>query len=79
MTAYFSSVLKLGVVFLVQQILVFLLIFFMIVSGFAGTVLGKKILIKYGSKYFKIILNATLTIIAIYLLWNAIIISKILD
>ena len=28
LTAYFSSVLKLGVVFLVQQILVFLLIFF---------------------------------------------------
>ena len=57
----------------------FLLIFFMIISGFAGTILGKKILVKYGSKYFKIILNATLTIIAIYLLWNAIIMSKILD
>ena len=57
----------------------FLLIFLMIISGFAGTILGKKILVKYGSKYFKIILNATLTIIAIYLLWNAIIMSKILD
>ena len=51
----------------------------MIISGFAGTILGKKILVKYGSKYFKIILNATLTIIAIYLLWNAITMSKILD
>ena len=57
----------------------FLLIFLMIISGFAGTILGKKILVKYGSKYFKLILNATLTIIAIYLLWNAIITSKILD
>ena len=51
----------------------------MIISGFVGTILGKKILVKYGSKYFKLILNATLTIIAIYLLWNAIIISKIFN
>jgi len=51
----------------------------MIISGFVGTILGKKILVKYGSKYFKLILNATLTIIAIYLLWNAITISKILN
>ena len=57
----------------------FLLIFLMIISGFAGTILGKKILVKYGSKYFKLILNATLTIIAIYLLWNAITISKIFN
>jgi uncharacterized membrane protein YfcA len=51
----------------------------MIISGFAGTILGKKILVKYGSKYFKFILNTTLTIIALYLLWNAIIMSKALD
>ena len=51
----------------------------MITSGLVGTILGKKILVKYGSKYFKLILNATLTIIAIYLLWNAITISKILN
>ena len=57
----------------------FLLIFLMIISGFVGTILGKKILVKYGSKYFKLILNATLTIIAIYLLWNAITISKIFN
>ena len=57
----------------------FLLIFLMIISGFVGTILGKKFLVKYGSKYFKLILNATLTIIAIYLLWNAITISKILN
>jgi len=41
--------------------------------------LGKKILVKYGSKYFKFILNAILTMIAIYLLWNAIIMSKAFD
>ena len=58
---------------------IFYLFFLMIISGFAGTILGKKILVKYGSKYFKIILNSTLTIIAIYLLWNAITISKILN
>ena len=57
----------------------FLLIFLMITSGFVGTILGKKILVKYGSKYFKLILNATLTIIALYLIWNAISISKILN
>ena len=57
----------------------FLLIFLMIIGGFVGTILGKKILVKYGRKYFKFILNATLTIIAVYLLWNAIIMSKILD
>ena len=57
----------------------FLLIFLMIISGFAGTILGKKILVKYGSKYFKLILNVTLTIIAIYLLWNAITLSKIFN
>jgi uncharacterized membrane protein YfcA len=51
----------------------------MITGGFVGTILGKKILVKYGRKYFKFILNATLTIIALYLLWNAIIMSKILD
>jgi uncharacterized membrane protein YfcA len=57
----------------------FLLIFLMIISGFVGTILGKKILVKYGSKYFKIILNVTLTVIALYLLWNAIVMSKAFD
>ena len=51
----------------------------MIISGFVGTILGKKILVKYGSKYFKLILNATLAIIATYLFWNVIITSKIID
>ena len=54
----------------------FLLISLMIISGFVGTILGKKILVKYGSKYFKLILNVILTFIALYLLWNAIIMSK---
>ena len=57
----------------------FLLIFFMIISGFVGTILGKKILVKYGSKYFKLILNVTLTVIALYLLWNAMVMSKAFD
>ena len=39
----------------------------------------KKILVKYGSKYFKLILNATLTVIALYLIWNSIMMSKVLD
>ena len=54
----------------------FLLIFLMIISGLVGTILGKKILVKYGSKYFKLILNAILTVIALYLLWNAIIMIR---
>ena len=70
---FFKASLQMSVIYF------FLLIFSMIISGFVGTILGKKILVKYGSKYFKIILNATLTIIAIYLLWNAITISKILN
>ena len=57
----------------------FLLISLMIISGFVGTILGKKILVKYGSKYFKLILNVTLTVIALYLLWNAIVMSKAFD
>ncbi|MDC3072202.1 TSUP family transporter [bacterium] len=57
----------------------FLLIFLMIISGFVGTVLGKKILVKYGSKYFRLILHSVLTLIALYLLSNAIIMSKALD
>ena len=57
----------------------FLLISLMIISGFVGTILGKKILVKYGSKYFKLILNITLTVIALYLFWNAIVMSKAFD
>ena len=57
----------------------FLLIFLMITSGLVGTIFGKKILVKYGSKYFKLILNVTLTVIALYLLWNAIVMSKAFD
>ncbi len=46
------------------------LIFIMIITGFIGTLLGKNILINYGQKYFKIILNSILTIISIYLILN---------
>ena len=50
----------------------FLLIILMIVSGFIGTLIGKKFLIKFGKKYFKLVLNAILTLIAFNLIWNAI-------
>ena len=49
----------------------FLLIISMIVSGFTGTLIGKKFLIKFGKKYFKLVLNSILTLIAFNLLWNA--------
>jgi len=50
----------------------FLLIILMIVSGFIGTLIGKKFLIKFGKKYFKLVLNTILTLIAFNLIWNAI-------
>lgn len=46
------------------------LIFLMIITGFIGTFFGRKILIKYGQKYFKIVLNTILTIISIYLIFS---------
>ena len=50
----------------------FLLITSMIISGFIGTLIGKKFLIKFGKKYFKLVLNTILTLIAFNLIWNAI-------
>ena len=50
----------------------FLLIILMIVSGFIGTLIGKKFLIKFGKKYFKLVLNTILTLISLNLIWNAI-------
>ena len=50
----------------------FLLITSMIISGFVGTLIGKKFLIKFGKKYFKLVLNTILTLIAFNLIWNAI-------
>ena len=49
----------------------FLLITSMIISGFVGTLIGKKFLIKFGKKYFKLVLNFILTLIAFNLIWNA--------
>ena len=47
----------------------------MIISGFIGTLIGKKVLIKLGHKYFKIVLNVVLTLISLNLIWNAITLS----
>ena len=55
----------------------FLLITAMIFSGFIGTLIGKKVLVKLGHKYFKIVLNVVLTLISLNLIWNAITISDI--
>ena len=41
-----------------------------LIAGFIGTYIGKKVLIKFGQKYFKIFLNSILTIISIYLILN---------
>jgi uncharacterized membrane protein YfcA len=57
----------------------FLLIAGMIISGFIGTVIGKKILIKFGKKYFKLVLNIILTLIALNLVWNSIKMSGYLN
>ncbi len=48
----------------------FHIILLMIISGFIGTYIGKKVLIQFGQKYFKIFLNSILTIISIYLILN---------
>mgnify|MGYP005710202981 FL=1 len=53
----------------------FLLITAMIFSGFIGTLIGKKVLVKLSHKYFKIVLNVVLTLISLNLIWNAITIS----
>ena len=53
----------------------FLLITAMIFSGFIGTLIGKKVLVKLGHKYFKVVLNVVLTLISLNLIWNAITIS----
>ena len=57
----------------------FLLIIAMIISGFIGTIIGKKILVKFGQKYFKLVLNSILTLIAINLIWNALTVSGYLN
>ena len=47
------------------------LIIIMILSGFLGTYIGKKVLINFGKKYFKIVLNTILTLISINLITNS--------
>ena len=47
------------------------LIIIMILSGFLGTYIGKKVLISFGKKYFKVVLNTILTIISINLIINS--------
>ena len=47
-----------------------ILIFGMIVSGFVGTVLGRKVLTNFGAGYFKPTLNVILVAIAFKLLWD---------
>ena len=47
-----------------------ILIFGMIISGFVGTVLGRKVLTDFGGGYFKLALNVILVAIALKLLWN---------
>ena len=46
------------------------LIFGMIVSGFIGTVVGRKVLTTFGASYFKPLLNVIFVVIAIKLLWD---------
>lgn len=57
----------------------FLLILSMLLSGFIGTFVGKKVLVKFGTKYFKLVLNSILTLIAINLIWNALTMSGYLN
>ena len=57
----------------------FFLITGMIISGFIGTLVGKKVLIKFGKKYFQVVLNTILTLIALNLIWNAIKMSGYLN
>ena len=42
----------------------------MIISGFVGTVVGRKVLINFGGGYFKSALNVILVAIALKLLWD---------
>ncbi len=49
----------------------FHLIIIMVLSGFLGTYIGKKVLINFGTKYFKVVLNIILTIISINLIINS--------
>ena len=44
----------------------------MIVSGFVGTIIGKKLLISKGKIYFQTILNIILVVAGISMLWEAI-------
>jgi uncharacterized membrane protein YfcA len=43
----------------------------MIASGFIGTLIGRKILLKTNPKIFSLGLNIILTILALRLLWQA--------
>ncbi len=47
-----------------------MLIFGMIMSGFVGTVLGRKVLKNFGGGYFKLVLNFILVGVALKLLWD---------
>ena len=50
----------------------FFLITAMIISGFVGTMIGKNVLVTFGKKYFKLVLNIVLSLIALNLTWNAV-------
>ncbi len=39
-------------------------------SGFVGTVMGRKVLTNFGAKYFKPVLNIIFIAIALKLLWD---------
>ena len=49
----------------------FNLILIMILSGLLGTYIGKKVLVNFGKKYFKVVLNTILTLISINLIINS--------
>jgi hypothetical protein len=49
----------------------FYLILIMILSGLLGTYIGKKVLVNFGKKYFKVVLNTILTLISINLIINS--------
>ena len=42
----------------------------MIMSGFVGTVMGRKVLTNFGAGYFKSALNVIFVVIALKLLWD---------
>tara|TARA_B110000444_G_C18525430_1_gene448638 strand:- start:271 stop:600 length:330 start_codon:yes stop_codon:yes gene_type:complete len=48
----------------------FILLCAMIISGFVGTVIGRKVLTNFGAGYFKPALNVIFVAIALKLLWD---------